>query len=31
MHEYTDVWISDYGSTYQADKIGKTLFSYWAE
>ncbi len=29
MHEYTDCWIADYGSSI-ADRIGPTMFKLWA-
>lgn len=29
MHEYTDCWISEYGTSSGADKIGQTMFKYW--
>ncbi len=28
MHEYTDCWICEYGTSYMADKIGATLIAY---
>lgn len=31
MDEHTDCWISEYGTSYQATKIGMTILTYWED
>jgi hypothetical protein len=31
MDEYTDCWICEYGTSYQATKIGATVLCYWKD